>query len=125
MTGNPRLITADEIAKITGNTSFNSATSSSSEWFYLDTNTTSPDPNRGQGTSKYAWLFDRTNNCIIYGCNIADSSTYGYWTSTAVSGSSYIVWRVHAGGYLNNFNASDGSRNGVRPVITVLKSNVS
>ena len=122
--GSPRLITADEIAKITGNTSFNSATTPSSGWFYLDSNDQTKTAN-SSNKSKYAWLFDRTYNCTNYGCNIADNSNYGYWTSTAVSGSSSDVWRVYNSGDLYSYSASSSSYSGVRPVITVLKSNVS
>ena len=122
--GNPRLITADEIAKITDNKTFNSATTDSNGWFYFDSNNQTRVAN-SSNKSKYAWLFDRTNNCTSYGCNIADSSTYGYWTSTAVSGSSSYVWRVNDYGRLGHNDASVGSHCGVRPVITVLKSNVS
>ncbi len=121
--GNPRLITADEIAKITGNTTFNSVTTPDSNYFYFDTNTTSIDPNRGPGTSKYAWLFDRTNNCTSYGCNIVDDSTYGYWTNNAVSGSSSFVWYVSFdGGLGGSYSPSYSSRLGIRPVITISKS---
>ncbi len=120
--GSPRLITADEIAKITGNTSFNSATTTTSGYFHFDTNTNDYDPNRGQGTSKYAWLFDRTNECTKYGCDVADNLTLGYWTSTAVSDSSSDVWGVYNYGYLGYDFASDSGTSGVRPVITVSKS---
>ena len=123
-TGNPRLITADEIAKITGNTSFNSATTYLNGWFYFDSNNQTQVAN-SSNKSKYAWLFDRTYNCTSYGCNIADSSTYGYWTSTAVSDSSTNVWFVHSIGHLYYNGAYYSSNYGVRPVITVLKSNVS
>ena len=122
--GNPRLITADEIAKITDNKTFNSATTDSNGWFYFDSNNQTQVAN-SSNKSKYAWLYDRTNSCTFYGCNIEDNSNYGYWTSTAVSGSSSHVWRVNNLGYLYYNTASNGSYHGVRPVITVLKSNVS
>ena len=124
--GNPRLITADEIAKITGHPTFNSSTTTSSGSFCFDTNTTEYDPNMRPGSSKYAWLFDRMSHCTIYGCNIDDNSTYGYWTSSAVSGSLSNVWHVS---YYNKLSGDstvslNGGR-GIRPVITVSKFNVS
>ena len=122
--GSPRLMTADEIAKITENKTFNSTITDYNGWFYFDTNNQLSDPNRGPGTSKYAWLFDRTNGCTSKGCNIEDSLTYGYWTSTAVSGSSSDVWCVRFHGYLTSYFASDSS-GGIRPVITVSKSLIS
>ena len=126
--GSPRLIKAGEVAEITGNPKvqkFKNGIAYSDDYFYFDTNTTSPDPYHGEGTSKYAWLFDRTNSCAYYGCNIADNSTYGYWTSTSTLGSSSFVWFVYSYGYLNYRNASYSSESGVRPVITVSKSILS
>ena len=126
--GSPRLITADEIAKITKHPTFNSATSTSDNYFYFDTNTTSSDPNSGPGTSKYAWLFDRTNSCTSYGCDVVDNSTSGYWTSTTVLGSSSGVWRVIRYGLLgygasdDGYSTSGAGTLGVRPVITISKS---
>ena len=120
--GNPRLITADEIAQITGNTTFDSATTGASGYFFFDTNTGNYDPNRGPGTSKYAWLFDRTSTCINYGCNIEDSSTYGYWTSTAIYSSLSNVWNIYYNGTLDDYMASHSNDGGIRPVITISKS---
>ncbi len=113
---NARLITADEIAEITGNTSFSGATSD--KWFYFDSNSQTQTVT-SQGASNYAWLFDYTTLCTNYGCNIADNSNYGYWTSTLVSDRAEFAWHVGRAGFLyrSNFNY-DGSY-GVRPVITV------
>ena len=75
-----RLITANEIAKITGNTGWD-ACMENQPWFYLDSNNqtlTTSSTNK----SKYAWLFDYINGCTNYGCNTPDSSNSGYWTST-------------------------------------------
>ena len=126
--GNPRLITAGEVAKITNNPNvqkFKDGTAVSGDYFYFDTNTTSYNPNRGEETSKYAWLFGRTYDCTSYGCDIADNSNYGYWTSMAVSGSSSAVWAVRRNGTLDNSDVSDSVFFGIRPVITISKSNVS
>ena len=67
---NPRLITADEIAQITGNTAYDQTNTFAFEWFYLDSNSQTQTATT-QGASKYAWLYDYTN---------------GYWTSTPVAG---------------------------------------
>ena len=100
-----RLITANEIAKITGHPTF-------------DTN--QPDTTsycaKAQGKSKYAWLFDYTYECTNYGCNTSDLSTWGYWTSTS-------SWHVSRFGHLSNTNANYAD-SGVRPVITISKSNI-
>ena len=121
----PRLITAEEIVQITGNTSFDS-TNADESWYYLDSNSQTQTA-KSQGASKYAWLFDYTNGCTSYGCNVADSSNYGYWTSTPVgaAGSSSFVWRVGGYGYLRDDIAHDFPSYGIRPVITIPKSRLS
>ena len=124
----PRLITADEVATITGaNTQISwDSSKTTSDWFCLDSKQL--DSNtwcaKSQGTSNYAWLFDNTNGCTSYGCNTANSSNYGYWTSTAYAGNGSLVWRVGRSGLLDNIVASNTGR-GVRPVITISKSILS
>ncbi len=115
-----RLITAAEIATITGNSSFVEATDTYSNWFYLDSNNQTQIAT-ATGTSYYDWLFDYTNDCTSYGCNIADSSNYGFWTSTAVSGNTGDVWTVGRRGDLGNSRVDNLEHRGVRPVITISK----
>ncbi len=62
---NARLITANEVAKITGNTTFD-ASKEGQSWFYLDSNNQTQTA-KTQGASKYAWLFDYTSGCTSYG----------------------------------------------------------
>jgi len=114
---NARLITANEVAEITGNTSFDSATSTSSAWFYFDDNSQTQTAN-STGASKYAWLFDSTKSCTSYGCNTADSSNNGYWTSDAVADGSSYAWGVRRIGNLSYYIVS-GELIGVRPVIKI------
>ena len=120
-----RLITANEVAKITKHPTFD-ASKENQDWFCLDTN--KPDTtnwcSKAQGTSKYAWLFDYTCDCTSYGCNKADSSTYGYWTSTLYKDNSTQAWRVSRDGDLINRSVSHAG-DGIRPVITISKSNIS
>ncbi len=118
-----RLIKASEIATITGNSSFVEATSPYTSWFYLDSNNQTQTATT-TGASNYDWLFDYTNGCTSYGCNIADASNYGYWTSTAISGTTNRAWCVDRNGYLNSFSVDNAGHSGVRPVITILKSNL-
>ena len=117
---NARLITADEAAKITGNTNFDSLNATNSDWFYFDSNNQTQTV-KNQGKSNYYWLFDYTSGCTTFGCHISDSSNNGYWTSTPVSGSSSNVWLVSKNGRLYYYNANDNTYRGVRPVITVSK----
>ena len=118
-----RLITASEIATITGNSSFVEATTPYTSWFYFDSNDYTQTATT-TGASNYAWLFDYTNGCTSYGCNIDDESNYGYWTSTAIPDVPTIAWDVYRYGYLKNNDVGRVDRVGVRPVITILKSNL-
>ena len=114
----PRLITADEIAHIVGVDSFNSKTSTN--MFYFDGLQQS-----GKGTSKYSWLYNYTNQCESYGCDVNDANINGYWTSTPIYNTDNMVWGISRLGRINN----DPSVNlttiqyyfGVRPVISVDK----
>lgn len=120
-----RLITADEIAKITGNKNFNSLTSGYKDWFYLDTNTTSYAPNRGEGTSKYYFLFDYLSDCTEFGCKVSDSKTYGYWVQTKVKDKSSSIWYISINGTLSDLTVTNDSDCGIRPVITVKKERIN
>ena len=111
-----RLIEASEIAKITGYPNWNN----NRYYFHTNSNT---QYKGAAGTNKYAWLFDNTKDCTEFGCNVADSSTYGYWTNTACSDISFYAWYVNYYGTLGGFNVL--SKSGVRPVITVSKSIIS
>src|SRR5574344_796656 len=118
-----RFITANEIANITGNTSFNSSTATSSNDFYFDTNTkTEP----SQYSSKYAWLYDNFSSCSSKGClSEAPQSlyVYSYYTSDAVVGTSDQNWDVRIG-YIYSLYTNNRGDKGIRPVITVLKANL-
>ncbi len=143
----PRLITADEVAEITGanldstikwdstkayDGSHSANPNTNTSWFYFDGSGTTYSDTSGwhkqvansSNKSKYAWLYDYTNSCLEQGCNIEQGENYGYWTSTAVAGSSSDVWLVRHFSFLYYFDVSDAYR-GIRPVIEVLKSNVS
>ena len=115
-----RLITANEVAKITGNTGFD-ATQLGQVWFYLDSNNQTQTTN-ASNKSKYAWLFDYTKECTNYGCNKQDSSTEGYWTSTRKIGET-TIWHVNRVGFLSA-HVMTLNCYGVRPVITISKSNI-
>ena len=116
-----RLITANEVAKITGNTGFD-ASKTGQDCFYFDSNNLTQTAN-ASNKSKYAWLFDYTYACTNYGCNTSDSSNWGYWTSTPRKDDSTQAWHVYRGGSLGN-NLVTNTGYGVRPVITISKSNI-
>ena len=113
-----RLIEASEIAKITGYPNWNN------ELYYFHTNSTTVYKG-ATGTNKYAWLFDNTNLCARYGCNVETSGTSGYWTGTADPNVSEFAWRVFYDGYLADLHRANSDIYGVRPVITILKSIIS
>ena len=114
---NARLIEASEIATITGNNGWTAG----GNYYYFHDNTQT-EYKGVAGTNKYAWLFDNTRGCTTYGCNVADSSTYGYWTNTAYSGYSYHALIVKCNGYLSSSHVVNADNYGVRPVITVSRS---
>ena len=126
----PRLITAEEIAIITGKTGFDSTKTSS--WYYLDTLDFS------NKRSKYDWLYNNLNLCKTattdYGCSIEDNNIYtgygtaesgktmGYWTSTTVgiANSGSLIWRMCRDSSIGYVASTDDY--GIRPVITISKS---
>ena len=116
-----RLITANEVAKITENASFDEKTSS--DWFYLDSNNKTQVAN-STNKSKYSWLYDYTESCEEKGCNIEDSSTTAYWTSSSTVNRPKYVWIVYRFGTLDYSDVSNTNR-GIRPVITISKSIIS
>ena len=122
--GSPGLITANEIATITNTTTFNG---NSSKWFYFDGTGTNKQTQIANSSEKseYAWLFDYTNGCTNYGCNIVDSNTFGYWVSSPVSDDSNSSWRVYVDGSLSSYYVGDSFYFGIRPVITIPKSSIN
>ena len=118
----PRLISANEIATITGNTSFNTATASVGSWFYLDSNNQTKTAS-SKGASRYAWLFDYTMNCQSSGCNIqVGNNNYGYWTSDKMATvNNGHIWVVRSDGSLGSTESSSSTMC-IRPVIEVPKS---
>ncbi len=119
---NSRLIEANEVAKITGHQTFD-ASKTGQSWFYLDSNNQTQTAS-STNKSKYAWLFDYTDECTSFGCNKADSNTWGYWTSIPYKDNSTYAWLVSSNGNLINGSVTF-TDTGVRPVITISKSNIS
>ena len=120
------MITVNEVAKITGNTTLEE--SASNAYYYFDSNNESPSATCTTGNTtvcNYGWLYDRTKaDCELYGClNNADvSNVEGYWTATSAPATPYSAWRIT---YNSMFSIGDfvkAERYGVRPVIEVLKT---
>ena len=124
-----RLITANEVAQITGNTTWDEKTASST--YNLDTNTTKQSDTCKSGNTSgcaYGWLYDRTKtDCTTYGClnnsDVSNSSGVSvYWTASSYANYSAVAWNVSSNAQVGyNFVYNTGG-SGVRPVIEVLKS---
>ncbi len=117
-----RFITAQEVATITGNTSWNEKNASSV--FYFDTNATSNSSTCQSGDISgcaYGWLYDRTKpDCTTYGCkNNSDKSTLGYWTVSPRAESIRENWCVAYEGYLGDYIVNFPAYYGIRPVIEI------
>ena len=123
-----RLITAQEVAQITGNTTWDERTASS--YYYLDSKTTTESDTCKSGNTTgcgYGWLYDRTSkDCTKYGClNNSDQETRGYWTASSRADSSDLAWNVTYIASLGCSYVNNSDSRGVRPVITILKSKLS
>ena len=134
-----RLITADEIAKITKAKqilNWDSTTSiTGDEWFYFDGADGEDATWQTKITSftvksKYGWLFENTTWCTYSGCDVNennrykaynsyDYSVYGYWTQTGAT--STTIWRIDSNGRMMICSAHIYDGYGIRPVITISK----
>ena len=126
-----RLITAQEIAQITGNTSWDEKTATTTDKYYFDSKTSTQSDTCKSGNTtgcSYGWLYDRASyDCTTYGClNNSNNpmEEYGYWTASSVSNSSRLVWFVESTGVVGNEACTD-TIGTLRPVIEVLKSKLS
>ena len=121
-----RLMTSNEVAKLTQNESFDELKSNG--YYYLDTNTTSKSSTCTSGNitgCKFGWLYDRSSFvCEADGClNNSNEVTAGYWLVTSVYGTTNLAWHVNANSSLSLDNVASLGY-GVRPVIEVLKTNL-
>lgn len=123
-----------DIANAVNYTSWNYTAASTSNKFYLDSHTTTGNKN-ATNPSDYQWLFNYSMDCASYGCKYNFDLNYtnsngvveagGYWTRDVASdGSSPSrAWRIGGHGDVCADVLTNNER-GVRPVITVLKSNL-
>ena len=122
-----RLIEASEIVKMTG---FSNWTDNAEDFsgYYLHNNSTSTVYKGSAGTNKYSWLFDNTDSCTTYGCNVANSTLQaaGYWTNTKPSPGDAVsctAWYIDNSVKITLLYGTDwGDYVGIRPVIEVSKS---
>ena len=123
-----RLITAQELAQITGNTTWDEKTANN--YYYLDSKTKTASATCKEGNTSgcsYGWLYDRTNtSCIDRGClNNSDKGTFGYWTASSRADSSNSAWAVRFYAIVDSDYVVYSGYGGMRPVITILKSKLS
>ena len=123
---------AQDIADAVGNTGWKTAEKDYNGWFCLETNKqdTTTNPYCYNNTQKTEWLWNYTRECADWHCsNSLDSNyAYGYWTGDMVSkqlDTTARVWDVIRGGHLYSASVSNAASRGVRPVITLSKSNLS
>ena len=117
----PRLISANEVAKIVKHPTFDENTTSSRDWFYFGSLTKDFIKD-----TKHGWLFDRTyRDCTKYGCannsSGSNNTLIGYWTSSRTFNYNEGVWMVDSYGKLNNDFAANSLDLGARPVISIPK----
>ena len=125
---NARIITVEEISQIVGDESFNFE-DYLEDVYYFSTHSSTPSNTCNYDNisgCKYGWLYDRTHiNCTDFGClNNSDQATYGYWTLTYsfYEGVLEYVFAVNCDESLLPMKVFSDSEFGVRPVITVAKS---
>ena len=91
-------------------------------WYYFHTGTHTS-YSGAAGTNKYGWLFDNTEGCEAYGCNIEQDGQDGYWGSSETGFGG--VWFIQMTGGLSTISATYSYGIGVRPVIEVSKTKLS
>ena len=127
-----RIITANEVAQITNNTTWDER--EKVIYYYFDSNSKDASKNCTFDSStgigdisgcSYGWLYDRTNpSCTTYGClNNSDIEIYGYWTISPSSNINDRAWVICHIGILDIRYVNDSR--GIRPVIEVLKSKLN
>ncbi len=123
-----RLITANEVAQITGNTTWNETTATDVYYFDSKTPTASSTCTSGNTSGcKYGWLYDRTStDCTDNGClNNSDARTAGYWTASSTAYGFGDMWFVVFTGNVEYQSVDFSDYFGVRPVIEVSKSKLN
>lgn len=122
---NIKLPDAVAVARAVGNTSW----TVSGTWFYFDKYNGSFGQTKvadSNNPSNYRWLFNYTKGCTNYGCDSeTDISTISnMYATSSVSGNDFRA--VDFRGIISSGSTSDtASRFNVRPVITVLNSNLA
>jgi len=133
---NARLITANEISKISGLLSFDENKSLENGTFHFDSREYSKYIKCTEGNltdCRYGWLYDRTSiDCETEGClNNSEVETSGYWSISASvkvdtheECGGYPIYGVSHHGRLGKACPDNGEHYGIRPVIEINKSDI-
>ena len=114
-----RIPDAVTIAKAVNNTSW----TETGQWFCLGTGAKdySSDP-WCKPAPQYAWLFNYLKTCSNYGCSNEGTVTQMYWTTTVRTNVSDAYWAIDGNACFSSIGA--GYSVGIRPVVTISKSNI-
>ena len=115
-----------DIVNAVGNSSWKAADSGATWWCLASGNQDYPSSAPwcdAESSSAYNWLYDYTIGCNGCTHSLSSPEAYGYWTRSLIASSSR-AWRVAADGFLDYDTFSGSNNNGVRPVITVNRSNI-
>ena len=134
----PRIIGVNEIVQITGNSTFDIDHPETAQPYFFETNSQEVPPfidmenpnSSAQGKATYAWLFDYTDDCTYFGCNVdyngnrsrVRSTVMGYATlpQSSTQRALSMYWVVDSRGILTQTGSFD--HYGIRPVIEIPKT---
>lgn len=131
---------AQAIADAVGNTSWQMVDKNYTDFFCVGTGYNAS-CGSGSGalkddiqTIRYRWLFNYTRDCAGSGClsetSLSAPEAVGYWTCDMVANNTdsnftHRAWLMGRSGNVSNDNIYNSTTYGVRPVITVLKANLT
>ncbi len=118
------IFTANEVAAIAGINPFNVSGNTASTGKYYPLDTHEINSTDGKGRSAHAWMYDYTQDCETHGCDYEMNKGYGYWTKTALGGSSKEAWLINYFGRLTITEVKLANW-GIRPTVTIPKSLVN
>lgn len=124
-----------DIANAVGNNEWIADTKTSADYFCIGTGYTKfcrdneGSSKNDEQTLRYNWLINYTRNCSNYGCDpttsLSSDEARGYWTKNLVNDSSSSkAWLMDGKSNVGSNPIDTSDSWGVRPVITVLKSNL-
>ncbi|MBR1416360.1 MAG: hypothetical protein IJ572_00890 [Bacilli bacterium] len=120
---------ANDIALAVGKTNWKATTATVNDIFCLKSKVyDNVSGARCKKDTDYCWLHDYLYFDQEYHCpnELTSDEAYGYWTSDYIntSTSSQYAWRIHSSGSLSNLEITTNKYMGVRPTITVFKTNL-